>query len=115
MKSDIAYLSHIIESMKAVIEFTTGKTIEEFKNDRLVWSAVVRELEVIGEAVKNLSYRIREEYPEIPWRKMAGMRDVLSHGYFKINLDMVWETATVIIPDILPKIEDILSHLKRSP
>ncbi|HDG61490.1 MAG TPA: DUF86 domain-containing protein [Thermotoga sp.] len=75
MKSDIAYLSHIIESMKAVIEFTTGKTIEEFKNDRLVWSAVVRELEVIGEAVKNLSYRIREEYPEIPWRKMAGMRE----------------------------------------
>ena len=63
MKSDIAYLSHIIESMKAVIEFTTGKTIEEFKNDRLVWSAVVRELEVIGEAVKNLSYRIREEIP----------------------------------------------------
>ncbi len=75
MKSDIAYLSHIIESMKAVIEFTTGKTIEEFKNDRLVWSAVVRELEVIGEVVKNLSYRIREEYPEIPWRKMAGMRE----------------------------------------
>ncbi len=69
----------------------------------MVWSAVVRELEVIGEAVKNLSYRIREEYPEIPWRKMAGMRDVLSHGYFKINLDMVWETATVIIPEILPK------------
>ncbi|ONN27352.1 hypothetical protein XJ44_04230 [Thermosipho affectus] len=108
MKNDIVYLKHILDSMEAILDFVHGKTYNEFLKNRMMWSAVIREMEVIGEATKNLSHKFREKYPEIPWRKMAGMRDVLIHGYFKTDLEAVWKTAVEDIPILKPKIERII-------
>ncbi|QTA38349.1 DUF86 domain-containing protein [Thermosipho ferrireducens] len=108
MKDDVVYLKHILDSMDAILNFVRGKTYNEFVKNRMMWSAVIREIEVVGEATKNLSYKFREKYPEIPWRKMAGMRDVLIHGYFKTDLEAVWKTAVEDIPNLKSKIEKII-------
>ena len=102
MKRDIGlYLQDIWESFLAIEEYTQKLTEKEFYSNRQVQDAVIRRLEIIGEAVKNLDDDFRNKYPQVPWKKIAGMRDIVAHEYFGVKLDRVWD---VVIKD-LPRLK----------
>jgi uncharacterized protein with HEPN domain len=107
-----SFLWDIIESMNAIEEYILGHTFEEFRNNRLLTQAVIRELEIIGEASKNIPSNIKSNYPDIPWKGMAGVRDKLIHGYFDVDYEIVWNLITLRIPETKSKIEKILREFE---
>lgn len=109
----IDYLQDILEAAEAGIEFTSGMSHDDLVADRKTAFAVIRALEIIGEATKMVPTPIRESYPEIPWRAMAGMRDKLIHNYFGVDLDVVWETVVHALPETETKIRALLSELRK--
>jgi len=84
------YLNDIIESIDDSHTFTEGMTLDDFSHDKKTVNAVIRSLEIIGEASKKIPNSIRVQYPQIPWREIAGMRDKLIHDYFGVDLEVVW-------------------------
>ena len=86
------YLGHILDSCSNIIEFTNDIDFQTFINKRLIQSAVIRELEIIGEATKNLPDDIRKLSKDIPWKKLTGMRDKLIHEYFGVDIETIWDT-----------------------
>ena len=107
-RSDRLRLEGIYRAIERIEQYVAGLDFRGFLEDTKTQDAVIRNLEVIGEAVKHLSDEIREAYPEIPWRVMAGLRDRLIHHYFSINLDVVWEIVTTELPLLKQQIRDIL-------
>ena len=103
------YLSHILDSCSNILEFIKDIDYNTFIKKRLIQSAVIRELEIIGEATKNLSNDIINHSKEIPWKKLAGMRDKLIHGYFTVDLKEVWITTKKDITILNKSIEKILA------
>ncbi len=86
------YLNDILESISDIREFVMGMTLDTFTNDRKTVNAVIRSLEVIGEAVNKIPQDIRDRYPETHWQEMIGMRNRLIHEYFGVDLNIVWQT-----------------------
>ncbi len=109
-RTDRDSLSDIQEAIRRVSVYTTGITYEAFLTDTKTQDAVIRNLEVTGEATKNLSEELRAKYPDVPWQSMAGVRDRLIHHYFGINLDIVWQIVTVELPDVASQMGEILSE-----
>lgn len=107
------YVQDIIDSIRDIESFIKGMKFEEFKKDRKTINAVVRSIEVIGEASKKIPASITSNHPEVPWKKMVGMRDKLIHEYFGIDLEILWEVTKVDIKSIRPAIRQILEELKR--
>jgi uncharacterized protein with HEPN domain len=112
MKSDKIYILHIIDSMDQISEYTDQVSPEEFKENRLIQDAVIRNFEIIGEAAKNVSSRSREQFSQIPWKNMAGMRDKLIHNYMGVDLDAVWNTITDIIPSMRKKLAEVVHSIE---
>jgi uncharacterized protein with HEPN domain len=111
MNKDKAYLIDISESMRVVVSHMGDATFESFIADVQKTDAVNRRLEIIGEATKRLTPALRDGHADIPWQKMAGMRDRLIHGYDKLDLDKVYDAVTQVIPPLIPKIETIIQTL----
>lgn len=102
------YLRDILDMMEKVGLFIEGMDFEQFLRDDKTSFAVVRALEIIGEATKHIPMSVRRRHPRITWTKMAGMRDKLIHGYLGVDMEIVWETATRYIPELRPLIEQAL-------
>ena len=112
MRDFQVYVEDIIEAIDSIEEYTEELTYERFVKDKKTVDAVVRNLEIIGEATKHVSQRIRKKYPSVPWRDMAGMRDRLIHGYFGVNLDVVWKTVKERLPIVKPLIKEALAGMR---
>ena len=109
MSDDSIYLEHILESINWIEEHVTvGR--ERFFVDRHWQNSVIRELEIIGEATKRLSPGLRSRHPEVAWRSMAAMRDVLIHDYMDVDLNVVWDVTQEALPEIKQAIEAILEE-----
>jgi uncharacterized protein with HEPN domain len=102
------YLQDILETMDKGGHFSESMSFEQFLGDDKMSFAVVRALEIIGEATKHIASSVRRRHSHLPWMRMAGMRDRLIHGYFGIDLEIVWETATRFIPELKPQIAQVL-------
>lgn len=113
MKRNIKlYLQDIQESILAIEEYTRDIAEDEFYSNRQLQDAIVRRLEIIGEAVKNIDADFRDKYPQIPWKKVAGMRDVVAHEYFGVKLDRVWDVVRNDLPRLKKEIFEIMEKEK---
>jgi uncharacterized protein with HEPN domain len=108
------YLSDIIDAIEKIENFTRDISFEEFIEDDMRVFAVVRALEIIGEAAKNVSPNIKTNYPSIPWKEMARTRDKLIHSYFGVDLNVVWRTVSSNLPPLKDQISEILKDLDSS-
>jgi len=113
MKRDVnLFLNDIVAACLDIIDFVGDMDYDTFVQDKKTCSAVIRQFEIIGEAAKNVSDAIKEQYPKVAWKDIAGMRDRLIHGYFGIDLHLVWDTITIKIPELESSIRKILDDLK---
>jgi uncharacterized protein with HEPN domain len=107
-KDDITRLHHMLDAAQEAVAFAQNYSRIELDTNRMLNISMVHLLEIIGEAARSISSECREIHSEVPWKKMIGMRDRLIHGYFDINLDIVWETVTEDLPPLIVQIESIL-------
>ena len=113
-RDDSVYLSHIRDSCLRIESYLSGVGEKEFLETELIQDAVVRQIQVIGEAVKRISKELRNASPGIPWSDIAGMRDKLVHDYMGIDLEAVWETARTDIPTLRAQLEELAPRDERS-
>lgn len=112
-KGDEAYLKHILEAITKIERYTKSVTHKKFMTNSLIQDGVVRQIEIIGEATKRLSNKIKEEYTNLRWKDIAGMRDKLIHGYFGVDLEAVWKTVKNDIPSLKTVIKKIIEKSLR--
>jgi uncharacterized protein with HEPN domain len=105
------YLIDVLESIKKIDKSTKTLTLKAFIKDVDIQDAIVRRLEVIGEATKHVPQEIKKKYPDIPWRETAGMRDKIVHDYFKINLEIVWNIVQNDLNPLKKQIKQLLKEL----
>ena len=108
------FLMDIKDCIETIEEYTGGGiNREKFYEEKKDQDAVLRRLEIIGEAVKNLPLGFREKHPDIEWKKISGLRDVLIHGYFGVNLERVWVIVKDDLPDLKEKVGKILDEMEK--
>ncbi len=109
MSKDVkVFIEHILESISLIEAYTYQISKEDFFKSRQIQDAVMRRLEIIGEATKNISVGFREEHPDVPWREIAGMRDVLIHEYFGVDLGLTWTTVKENLPNLKQRLSRII-------
>lgn len=113
MTKDEAYLRHILDAISDIEQFADTLSQEDFYRNREKQFAVLRALEIIGEASKNLSSELKAKYSDVSWRKIAGMRDKLIHAYFVVDLPLVWDTIKLDIPQLKKQASKILANSQR--
>lgn len=108
MPPDDVWLRHMLDAARKVIAFSHGRSRSDLETDEKLALAIVRLLEIVGEAAKQVAADTRTAHPEIPWREIAGTRDRLVHGYFEVDLDVVWSIVTGDLPGLVKSLETIL-------
>ena len=104
------YIEDILKSIEKIEDYVMDYDEEKFLNNEQIQDAVVRRLEIIGEAIKNVSKSIKEDYPLIPWKEIAGFRDIIVHAYFGINMKRVW----LVIENDLPKLKENIKKILKN-
>jgi uncharacterized protein with HEPN domain len=107
VKDDRVYLGHILDAIRDITEYATDR--DSFMADRMRQDAIIRKLQVVGEAVKKLSDRAMQQHPEIPWKRIAGMRDRLTHDYFGVDLVLVWGVVERELSTLRAAVESLLA------
>jgi uncharacterized protein with HEPN domain len=103
------YLLHILDAITAIETYTKNCDKVKFSKTRIIQDSVIRNLEIIGEAVKHVPLSIRKKDPTVEWKRIAGMRDILIHEYFGVDLDRVWQVIKVRLPELKEKLSAIVS------
>ncbi len=105
MRRDDAWLVDMLQAAREAVEFANGLSFAEFEQNRMVQLAILKAMEIVGEAASHVGADAREAYSEIPWPEIVGMRNRLVHGYFNVNLKRVWETVQQDIPRLISQLE----------
>ncbi|MEB3192716.1 MAG: DUF86 domain-containing protein [Snowella sp.] len=106
------YLRDMAEAIELAIEFTDGMEFEKFTSDKKTIFAVTRAIQIIGEAVKKIPDTTRQQYPQVPWKDIAKMRDKVTHQYFAVKLDVIWDTVQQDLPLLKTLIADVLTNFQ---
>jgi len=109
-KNHKIYLLDILRAIEKIEKYTYGMNFDYFSQNELVQDAVLRNLEIIGEAVKNLPEEVKNRYSNVEWRKIAGLRDILIHAYFEVDLEIVWDIVRNKLPELKTQVISILSE-----
>ncbi|MBU0519389.1 DUF86 domain-containing protein [bacterium] len=102
------FIEDILEAINKIDSYIKGLKFDAFKENELVIDAVVRNIEIIGEASKHIPQEIKKEHSEVPWNKMVGLRNIIIHEYFGIDLEIIWHIITVNLPETKPYITELL-------
>jgi len=113
MRSPLLYLSEMIAAVEAIEDFTHGMDMEDFLCDAKTKSAVVRQFEILGEAAKAIPENIKSLVPDLPWSRIAGMRDRLIHAYFIVDYNLVWDTVENELPALKERLETLQGELNK--
>ncbi|BBO20442.1 MAG: DUF86 domain-containing protein [Rhodocyclaceae bacterium] len=111
---DADYLEHIQDAIAKVFRYTKGKNESDFLGDELVQDGVIRNLEIVGEAVSKLTPELKARHADVPWGDISGMRNRLIHGYVTVNLEIVWSTVVKVLPEFRDKVTVIQRLLSQS-
>ena len=109
-KDPLVFIGHIAESIEKIENFSKGLSKEDFFKDEMRQSAIVRQIEIIGEASKNITGSFRNKYPNVPWKAIIGTRDKLIHAYFKVDMDIVWDVVENELPKLKEQINSIMNE-----
>ena len=109
-RDDSVYLQHILDAISRIEEYLRGVDEEMFQQQHLIQDGIIRQLEIIGDATKRLSRKVRDTSPEIPWQDIAGMRDKLVHDYFGVDIEAVWLTAREDVPGLKAAVSKLLKE-----
>ncbi len=106
------FIEHILECIDLIEQYVEGTTRERFLDSTQLQDAVIRRIEIIGEAIKNVPPQMKDRYPDIPWKRIAGMRDILIHEYFGVDLNLTWKVATAELDELRKKMLEIKQDLQ---
>ncbi len=106
---DVVRLRHMLEAARKAVAFLKDRKRSDLDSDEKLTLALVRLLEILGEAGKRVSADLRQRHPQVPWKEIAGTRDRLIHGYFDVDLNIVWQIVTADLPVLIPQLERMVS------
>ena len=107
-ETDLVRLQHMLDAAREALTFLDGRTLDDLKTDRMLVLALVKELEIIGEAASKVSDEVRVLATDIPWPVIVGMRNRLIHAYFDVSIEIIWTTATSKLPELVERLENLL-------